>query len=63
MTTMTLTHAPVETKGFFARVTETVRSWLVRMETRVQLERLTDRELNDIGLTRADIDAVVSHRA
>ncbi|NHF72172.1 DUF1127 domain-containing protein [Paracoccus xiamenensis] len=63
MTTMTLTHAPVETNGFFARVTETVRSWLVRMDTRAQLERLTDRELRDIGLTRADIDAVVNHRA
>ena len=28
-----------------------------------QLESLSDRELNDIGLTRADIDAVVNHRA
>ncbi len=63
MTTMTLTHAPVETNGFFARIAETVRGWLVRMETRAELERLTDRELNDIGLTRADIDAVVNHRA
>ena len=63
MTTMTLTHAPVETNGFFARVTEAVRNWFLRMETRAELERLTDRELNDIGLTRADIDAVVNHRA
>lgn len=65
MTTMTLnvTRAPVETNGFFARVTEAVRNWFLRMETRAQLESLSDRELNDIGLTRADIDAVVNHRA
>lgn len=63
MTTMTLTRAPVETNGVFARVTEAVRNWFLRMETRAQLERLSDRELTDIGLTRADIDAVVNHRA
>ena len=63
MTTMTLTQAPVETNGVFARVTEAVRNWFLRMETRAQLERLSDRELTDIGLTRADIDAVVNHRA
>ena len=63
MTTMTLTHAPVETNGVFARVTESVRNWFLRMETRAELERLSDRELTDIGLTRADIDAVVNHRA
>ena len=45
------------------RVTEAVRNWFLRMETRAELERLSDRELNDIGLTRADIDAVVNHRA
>lgn len=63
MTMMTMTHAPVETSGFFARVTEGLRNWMLRMETRAQLERLTDRELTDIGLTRGDIDAVVNHRA
>ncbi|MBA4489196.1 DUF1127 domain-containing protein [Paracoccus sp. S1E-3] len=64
MTTMTLTtRVPAETNGFFARITEAVRGWMLRMETRAELERLSDRELNDIGLTRADIDAVVNHRA
>ncbi|TXB71314.1 DUF1127 domain-containing protein [Paracoccus aurantiacus] len=49
--------------GLFARITESLRVWLARMETRAQLERLSERELADIGMCRADIEDVVNHRA
>ena len=35
---------------------ETLVAWSIRRETRRQLNRLSDRELNDIGLSRGDID-------
>ena len=50
-------------RNAFASVMDFVRGHMQRMETRAELERLTDRELNDIGLCRADIDAVVNRRA
>lgn len=36
----------------------TVRDWKDARETRRVLSKLTDSELSDIGLTRADIDRV-----
>ena len=60
MTMMTMNHAPVATQGPLARIAEALRSWQHRRETRAELERLSERELDDIGLCRADIDAVVS---
>ncbi|MDO5641016.1 MAG: DUF1127 domain-containing protein [Paracoccus sp. (in: a-proteobacteria)] len=47
-------------EGFFARLTETLRVWALRRETRAELERLSERELADIGLSRADISDVVA---
>jgi len=42
--------------GLFA----TLASWNDRRITRRELSRLSDRELEDIGLTRGDIDSIVS---
>ena len=38
----------------------TIRSWNDARVTRNALASLSDRELDDIGLSRSDIDAVVS---
>ena len=58
----TRTHASASTAGvlqsyigaFFARVAD----WHDARTTRAALSRLGDRELEDIGLVRADIDKV-----
>ncbi|QPM88922.1 DUF1127 domain-containing protein [Pseudooceanicola algae] len=41
------------------RVMTAVINWNDARATRKALSRLTDRELNDIGLVRGDIDSVV----
>lgn len=33
--------------------------WNTRRQTRRELNSMTDRELNDIGLTRGDIERIV----
>lgn len=38
-----------------------VRRWRVAMQTRAALERLSDHQLRDIGLTRHDVDVLVGH--
>ncbi|MCY4592960.1 MAG: DUF1127 domain-containing protein [Alphaproteobacteria bacterium] len=38
-----------------------VRRWQVAMKTRAALERLSDYQLRDIGLTRHDVDVLVGH--
>ncbi|MBY6003413.1 DUF1127 domain-containing protein [Salipiger bermudensis] len=43
---------------FFAAVTDAIIDWNDARLTRKSLEALTDRELDDIGLTRADIYSV-----
>lgn len=44
--------------GLIARVRETISSWVNVQVTRKELNRLSDRELNDIGLCRSDIDRI-----
>ena len=44
--------------GFFGRIADTLTHWADARETRNQLNRLTDRELDDIGLTRGDIERI-----
>ncbi|WP_128254623.1 DUF1127 domain-containing protein [Falsirhodobacter deserti] len=53
----TSTHAPVGTLSTsrFASFFQAVRDWNDARVTRNALNKLSDRELNDIGLTRADI--------
>ena len=40
-------------------IARTVRKWRERGRARRELQRLSDLELADIGLSRGDIDAVV----
>ena len=50
---------PLNGFGFsLARLFGTVASWNDARATRKALSALTDRELEDIGLNRADIDRV-----
>lgn len=44
--------------GFFTRVIDAMTLWNDARQTRKRLERLSDRELNDIGLSRFDIDMI-----
>lgn len=48
--------------GFFATLTQAMKTWNARRETRAMLESMGDRELKDIGLTRSDINAVAEGR-
>lgn len=61
MALLDTTRAPAHgfaTPGFFARLVGTLLSWNDRRATRRALSRLSDRELDDIGLCRGDIDAI-----
>ena len=44
--------------GFVAKLWASLSTWNDARVTRNALNRLTDRELDDIGLTRGDIDRV-----
>lgn len=44
----------------FALLVARFNGWKARRNTRAELNRLSERELEDIGMNRADIDTVVS---
>ena len=44
--------------SFFAKIAGAFAAWKEANATRKALSSLTDRELDDIGLTRADIDVI-----
>lgn len=44
--------------GFVTRFLAAIAAWNDARVTRNELSQLSDRELDDIGLTRADIDKV-----
>ena len=46
------------TVSFFSALTGSVASWNDQRQTRKALSQLTDRELDDIGLIRGDIDRI-----
>ncbi|WP_415921248.1 DUF1127 domain-containing protein [Tateyamaria sp. SN6-1] len=54
--------APVagQIKGFFSALAAKFNAWQDARVTRNALHALTDRELEDIGLIRGDIDAVAN---
>lgn len=61
MALLDTTRAPAHSlaaPGLFARLLGTFLSWNDRRATRKALARLSDRELEDIGLCRGDIDAI-----
>ena len=45
---------------FFANITGTIAAWNDARITRNSLSALSARELEDIGLTRGDIDAIAT---
>ena len=48
----------VRPNGFFARIVGAVAAWNDVRVTRNALSKLSDHELEDLGLTRGDIDAM-----
>lgn len=48
--------------GLFSSVFNSVQKWLDARETRKVLGSLTDRELEDIGLVRGEIEDVIAKR-
>lgn len=59
MATLDTTHASHAGFGsLISRVFATITAWNERRATRNALSQLSDRELDDIGLTRGDIDIV-----
>ena len=46
-----------------ARLADAVQGWNDARVTRKSLTRLSDRELEDIGLCRGDIDRIAAHGA
>lgn len=61
MSVIDFTRAPASaapTTGFFSKLVATISAWNDARQTRNALNRLTDRELDDIGLCRGDIQRV-----
>lgn len=59
MTTINTNHsAAVGQAGIVARFTSMLDAWRDTRVTRRELNRLSDRELDDIGLTRGDIERI-----
>ena len=52
------TIAPARIGPLFDRFRATLRRWREREQLRAQLNRMTDRELQDIGMTRDEIDYI-----
>ncbi|WP_415183496.1 DUF1127 domain-containing protein [Phaeovulum sp.] len=44
--------------GFVSSLMSSISAWNDARQTRIELSKLSDRELDDIGLTRGDIDRV-----
>lgn len=52
-----VSHAPAAA-GFASKLLASVHDWLNARATRKALNRLSDRELDDIGLCRGDIERI-----
>ncbi|MGY6411563.1 MAG: DUF1127 domain-containing protein [Alkalilacustris sp.] len=59
MSDFTTTRPLGSTGGYSLRLFDSLLAWNDRRVTRNELHRLSDRELADIGLSRAEIDTVV----
>jgi len=63
MTTLTTNRvATTGISGFIATLTGMLRAWNDARVTRNALSRLSDRELDDIGLCRGDIEDIATGR-
>jgi uncharacterized protein YjiS (DUF1127 family) len=54
--------APTGANGFFGSVAATFAAWNDARVTRNSLSKLSDRELDDIGLCRGDIEDIATGR-
>lgn len=59
MSTIDLTYG-YGLQDLFADLRNSYSAWKLRRETRIALNRLSERELEDIGMNRADIDTALS---
>ena len=55
-------HGGTRQAGFVSKLVAAVSEWNDARVTRNALNRLTDRELDDIGLVRGDIGRVAARR-
>lgn len=55
-------HGGARYSGIGSKIWATVTAWNDARMTKNALYRLTDRELDDIGLCRGDIERVAHHR-
>lgn len=60
MSTIELNNSGFNFELGFATLATRWNRWKAQRETRVELNNLSERQLEDIGLNRADIDTVVS---
>ncbi len=51
-------HLGARNQGFGSKILTAFQHWAEARQTRNALNRLTDRELDDIGLTRGDIERI-----
>ena len=58
MTTLA-TNTPAAAPSFLSRMTAAFKTRRQKAMTRRELSALSDRDLDDIGITRGDIDAIV----
>lgn len=61
MTDATFSHATAR-PSFFSRLALSLKQRNERKRTRLALESLSDRDLDDIGITRGDINDVIYGR-
>ncbi len=54
---------PAEFNMFVSLVLSKIRGWVRYRETVRELSRLTDRELDDLGISRLEIDAIARGHA
>lgn len=52
---------PSHISGLFSAFVAAIVAWNDARVTRNALSRLSDRELDDIGLSRGDIDRIATH--
>lgn len=57
--TMAVGHHAMRSSGLFGQLVGMVAAWNDSRLTRHALGKLSDHELDDLGLCRADIDAIV----
>jgi len=58
MAAITLNDYTVPSTGFFARIARAFADYRAFLETRAELDALSDRELADLGIARFAIDDV-----